>query len=161
MQKILSFFPLLLFFNISFGQRFTLADTLRGSNGPGRAWWNATKYDLNIKFNLEDSSITGYNVISFKELIKKHAPYFQIDLQEPMVIDSVVLGSRSGNLNKRLNFTREGNAWFISLEAPLNLVKGDVAHLYYLIEKEPDLIIYFHGKPHQAKNAPWDGGFVW
>ena len=161
MKKILSFFPLLLFFNISFGQRFTHADTLRGSNGPGRAWWNATKYDLNIKFNLEDSSITGYNVISFKELIKKHAPYFQIDLQEPMVIDSVILGSRSGNLNKRLNFTREGNAWFISLEAPPNLVKGDVAHLYYLIEKEPDLIIYFHGKPHQAKNAPWDGGFVW
>ena len=162
MKKILFFFPLmLLFFNISFGQRFIHADTLRGSNGPGRVWWDATKYDLHIKFNLEDSSITGYNVISFKELIKKHAPYFQIDLQKPMVIDSVMLGGRSDSLNKKLNFTREGNAWFISLEAPPNLVKGDVAHSYYLPEKEPDLIVYFHGKPHQAKNAPWDGGFVW
>ena len=162
MKKIVSFFiSILFFFNISFAQRFTHADTLRGSNGYGRAWWDATKYDLHIKFNVEDSSITGYNVISFEEITKRHAPYFQIDLQEPMIIDSVILGDRSGSLNKRLNFTRDGNAWFISLKAASDLVKGDVTHLYSLPEKESELVVYYHGKPHQAKNAPWDGGFVW
>ena len=27
-------------------RQFTHADTLRGSNGPGRAWWDASFYDL-------------------------------------------------------------------------------------------------------------------
>ena len=60
---------------------YTHADTLRGSNGPGRSWWDATKYDLHVKFNLEDSTISGYNIISFKAL--KPGSVMQIDLQEP------------------------------------------------------------------------------
>jgi hypothetical protein len=180
MKKILCFLYLaLLFFNFSFGQRFTHADTLRGSNGPGRAWWDATKYDLNIKFNLEDSSISGYNVISYKELENDHASYFQIDLQKPLIIDSVILetGSVQFPLNrKRLAFTREGNAWFIYLpdQASPMIAKHDLGKImktsespkvkssHPLVSSEiSNLVVYYHGKPHIAKNAPWDGGLVW
>ena len=43
--------------------RFTHADTLRGSNGPGRSWWDATFYDLQV-----DSTIRGQNTIRYRVL---------------------------------------------------------------------------------------------
>src|SRR5665213_862742 len=90
MKKIVTGFCFLFAtINALLAQPFTHADTLRGSNGPGRDWWDATKYDLHVKFNLEDSSISGYNIISFKVL--KPASVMQIDLQEPMIIDSIFL----------------------------------------------------------------------
>jgi aminopeptidase N len=179
MKKIISVFAsLFLIINFSFAQDFTHADTLRGSNGPGRSWWNATKYDLHVTFKLPDSSISGYNIISYQELIKKHPDFFQIDLQEPMVIDSIFLetGSPKFPLNKtKLSFTREGNAWFAYLKnsALRPTTKHDV-NTIMLTSKNSDkssftngandvsnLVVYFHGKPKVAKLAPWDGGFVW
>ena len=80
MKKIIAVLSLVFIgFNGLHAQQFTHADTLRGSNGPGRSWWNATKYDLHVNFNLTDSTISGYNVISYKELTKDHAGYFQVD----------------------------------------------------------------------------------
>ena len=172
MKKIIAVFSLLfIFFNFCFAQPFTHADTLRGSNGPGRAWWNATKYDLNVKFNIEDSSISGYNIISFKELNRDHVDYFQIDLQEPLIIDSVIVdyGSAMTTLDvnnkiikpaqKKLDFTKEGNAWFVSLknssEKPVyNIKQSNSTQTFFLS-------VYYHGKPKVAKNAPWDGGIIW
>jgi aminopeptidase N len=181
MKKIISVFAsLFLIINFSFAQNFTHADTLRGSNGPGRSWWNATKYNLYVTFNLPDSSISGYNIISYKELIKKHPDFFQIDLQEPMVIDSIFLetGSRNFPLNKtKLSFTCEGNALFVYLRnsALRPTTKHDISNVMkthsdsihvvstqsYIPKAISNLVVYFHGKPRVAKLAPWDGGFVW
>jgi hypothetical protein len=36
--------------------QYTRADTLRGSNGPARAWWDATFYDLHVRVFPADSS---------------------------------------------------------------------------------------------------------
>lgn len=160
MKKIIS----LLYFGLAFlgtsmAQPFTHADTLRGTDGPGRVWWDATKYELNLHFNLKDSTIAGYNKISFKTIQKKHAPFFQIDLQVPLIMDSVIL-IESGKDSRTLSFTRDGNAWMVNLESPEEMLQGD-------IRKEietpvsGELIVYYHGKPRIAKNAPWDGGFVW
>jgi aminopeptidase N len=177
MKKIISVFScLFIVLNISFAQQFTHADTLRGSNGPGRAWWNATKYDLHVNFNFSDSSISGYNVISYKVLDQKHPDFFQIDLQEPMIIDSVILatGSEKYPLNrKKLSFTREGNAWFVYFEGGNPLTDKHEPNKIMMITNSPkrssqelnkettNLLVYYHGKPRKAKNAPWDGGFVW
>jgi hypothetical protein len=167
MRKI--FFILSLFTlyssSISAQEKFTHADTLRGSNGPGRSWWDVTRYDLLADFNLSDSSITGINVISFKK-IAANPGYMQIDLQEPMVIDSVVLrdyivkyeknnGRRKKNyliVNRSLKFRREGNAWFIDVP-PYTINK-------YMPDNNP-ITIFFHGKPRIARRAPWDGGLVY
>ncbi|MGN6541387.1 MAG: M1 family aminopeptidase [Ginsengibacter sp.] len=180
MKKIITVFSsLVLLFNFSFAQNFTHSDTLRGSNGAGRAWWNATKYDLHVKFNLEDSSISGYNIVSYKKLEAKHPDFFQIDLQEPMVIDSVIL--QTGNekfplQNEKVPFTKEGNAWFVYLKngALQPTTKHDINKLMLKSENSnkssfaengiseiSKLVVYYHGKPRKAKNAPWDGGFVW
>jgi aminopeptidase N len=160
--------------NFSYAQNFTHADTLRGSNGPGRSWWNATKYDLHVKFNLPDSSISGFNVISYKELSEKHPEFFQIDLQEPMIIDSVILekGVPEFPLKKtKLSFTKEGNAWYVYLlHQSLITAKHDINKIMQtqkdsqkIIENNEisNLVVYYHGKPRVAKMAPWDGGFVY
>src|SRR5450432_4662312 len=90
MKKIVAVFYLsFVVFNMSFAQPFTHADTLSGSNGPGRSWWDATKYNLHVKFNLQDSTISGYNIIDFKVLNK--GIMMQIDLQEPLIIDSILI----------------------------------------------------------------------
>src|SRR5438132_240723 len=67
---------------------FTHADTLRGSNTPQRSWWDATFYDLHVKVNPADSSISGYNSITYRVI--KPAREMQIDLQLPLVVDSIV-----------------------------------------------------------------------
>jgi len=47
---------------------FSHADTLRGSNGPGRSWWDAAFYDLHVTINPGDSSVRGYNTIVYRVL---------------------------------------------------------------------------------------------
>ncbi len=153
MSKYCKVFYLLLLINVQLKAQmlnqkevFTHADTLRGSNGPGRAWWDATKYDIHVKFNIEDSTINGWNVIQFKVL--KKGNIMQIDLQEPMILDSVVSRFPDKKVLHRnsLNFKKEGNAYFIFLSTfePLN-----------------SLTIYYHGKPQIARRPPWDGGLIW
>ncbi|MEO6812849.1 MAG: M1 family metallopeptidase [Ginsengibacter sp.] len=178
MKKIVALFSLMFFvFVFSFAQPFSHADTLRGSNGPGRVWWDATHYDLHVKFSIPDSTISGYNMISFTELSPNHVGYFQIDLQEPLIIDSVILDSEdvnridissSANKNpgrRKLDFTRDGNASYAYLEKfnpdSTNIEQPSVLIRPSLIGKTGKLIVYYHGKPHVAKKAPWDGGVVW
>lgn len=149
----LIFIFFILYSPISIGQ-FTHADSLRGSYGPARSWWDVTKYDLHVKFNLEDSSISGWNIITFKVL--KKGNLMQIDLQEPLVIDSIFEINETPSEPKRTAYKKEkvksyykdGNAYFVSTTNN-NL------------QTTNKLIVYYHGKPHVAKNAPWDGGIVW
>ena len=46
----------------------TRADTLRGSIGPARAWWDVAFYDLNVRVSPADSSISGFNAITYRVL---------------------------------------------------------------------------------------------
>jgi hypothetical protein len=168
---------MLLGFHAIQAQEFTRADTLRGSNGPGRSWWNATKYDLHVDFNLNDSTIQGYNVISYQSLNNDHAGFFQIDLQEPMEMDSAILetGNPQYPLKKqKLSFTRDGNALFVYLAAEVPVIrrKHDINTMMPTSKNAGEstsqkkdsvsnLVIYYHGKPRIAQKAPWDGGFVY
>jgi aminopeptidase N len=120
---------------------FTHADTLRGSNTPERAWWDATFYDLHVKVNPLDSSISGYNAITYR--VSKKAREMQIDLQLPLVVDSIVQDGTE------LSTRRDGNALFVRLLAP------------QAIGAKKKIAVYYHGKPVVAVRPPWDGGFVW
>src|ERR1700709_1497845 len=74
-------------------QKFTHADTLRGSNGPGRSWWDASFYDLHVAVSPPDSSIRGYNAITYRVL--RAGTSMQIDLQVPLEVDSMVQDGHS------------------------------------------------------------------
>jgi aminopeptidase N len=125
--------------------RFTHADTLRGSNGPGRAWWDATFYDLHVRVNPADSTISGWNGITYRVLAPPAPPAreMQIDLQVPMEMDSVLQDRR------KLTWRRDGNAFFVTLTAPQRT--GDVK----------TVTAHYHGTPRVARRPPWDGGYTW
>ena len=120
--------------------RYTRADTLRGSNGPARAWWDAQFYDLRVAVSVKDSSITGSNRITYRAL--QTGREMQIDLQPPLVIDSVVQERR------KLQFRRDGNAFFVTLSATARSGSSGAVTVWY------------HGKPRIGPRLPWDGGFA-
>ena len=129
----------------------THADTLRGTYGSSRDWWNVTKYNLNVVFNISDSTITGQNIIQFKTL--KKGGVMQIDLQEPMILDGYQFHSGAPSSGELLleDFRKDGNAYFIDPPAEC---KKTSSKLNYLT-------LFFHGKPRVAVRPPWDGGLIW
>ena len=120
---------------------FSHADSLRGSNGPGRAWWDVTFYDLHVRVEPSDSSIRGYNAIVYRVLTANQE--MQIDLRAPLEVDSIVQRGLT------LTYRRDGDAVFVALIATQRAGNRDTLRVYY------------HGRPRVAKHAPWDGGFVW
>jgi len=124
---------------------FTRADTLRGSfTTPARVWWDVTFYDLHVAISPADSSIRGYNGITYRVLASPAAPpEMQVDLMVPLEVDSMVQDGRA------VGFRREGNVFFASLAVPQ--APGD----------RKTLTVYYHGRPQVAKRPPWQGGFTW
>ncbi len=129
----------------------THADTLRGTYGPSRDWWDVTKYDVYTSFDIVDSTIKGYNIIQFKTL--KAGTVMQIDLQQPMILDGYQFGSGKPSSGELLSqdFKQDGNAYFIDVPAAY---KKRGSKLNYLT-------LVFHGKPRVAVRPPWDGGLIW
>lgn len=121
--------------------RFTRVDSLRGTDTPERRWWDATFYDLHVKVSVKDSTISGYNGISYRVL--QPSQTLQIDLQQPMMVDSVVQDKQ------RVNFRRDTNTIFATLTSPQK------------IGETKTVTVYYHGRPAAAKNPPWDGGYIW
>ena len=88
---------------------FTHADTLRGSITPERAWWNVLRYDITVKPDYESKTITGRNSITYTAVKDNAGKMMQIDLKEPLVIDSVILN------NKKLTYSQEGDVWHVKM----------------------------------------------
>lgn len=121
-------------------EKFTRADTLRGMLRPERSCYDVTHYNISLELFPKDKTISGYVDMSFK--VVENFTTLQIDLFDNMIIDSIMME------NQKCMYTREYNAVFVSV--PLQK-SGTSATMR----------IWYHGKPHIAKNAPWDGGFVW
>jgi aminopeptidase N len=120
--------------------RFTRADSLRGSIGPERAWWDVAFYDLHVRVSPADSTISGRTGITYR--VVQPAREMQIDLQLPMQADSMVQDGR------RVEYRRDGNAFFVTLPAQR-------------VGAQKTVTVWFHGRPRNARNPPWDGGFAW
>jgi aminopeptidase N len=128
-------------------EAFTMADTLRGSNGEARAWWDVLRYDLKVEVDIPNKSIKGSNQLHFK-VVKGGSPgLMQIDLQMPMQLDRVEYAQMKYGA---LPFRREGNVVWINFNER-ELKEGS----------EHTLILHFSGTPREAVRAPWDGGWVW
>ncbi len=123
-------------------------DSLRGTNGPFRKGWDVLHYDLNLRLDLNQKSISGTNTILFRTL-QGPITEMQIDLQNPLTAQGFMLLDISGNPLPTPAFRRSGNQYFVSLAQPL-----PAGQTY-------QLVCTYSGIPHEAKNPPWDGGFVW
>lgn len=128
-------------------QTFTQQDTLRGSEGTGRNWWDVQEYQLAVAVDIPTKSIKGSNRITFK-VTKDGTPHkLQIDMQMPMRIDRIEYAQMKYGA---LNFVREGNICWV-----------DFADREFKAGTEHTLVVHFSGTPRQAVRAPWDGGWVW
>ena len=123
------------------GQDYSLADTLRGSITPERAWWDLNYYHLDIEVNPYDSTIVGSNEVQYTVLNGREI--MQIDLQEPLQITRVTQDGQD------LEFTQNGAAYHIHLAKEQRV--GD----------HNKIVVHYGGSPHIAKRAPWDGGITW
>ena len=123
---------------------FGRQDSLRGSNGPFRTAWDVLHYEITVKPDYKTRTIEGSNRMTFFD---NGAKLMQIDLQQPMELDSAINGTT------HLKFTREGNVYWVMLR--------DSAAMYKITPAKNAITFYFHGKPVEAKRPPWDGGWIW
>jgi aminopeptidase N len=122
---------------------FTKADTLRGTLTKERTWWDVQRYEISFAPDYNAKSIKGSNKIAYKVVKPNNgAIKMQIDLQEPLVIDSVIYNGKS-----KLKFAKKESVWLITVPAQKVAAVNRVQ-------------IFYEGKVHQAKRAPWDGGFI-
>lgn len=133
---------------------YTRQDSLRGSNGPGRNWWDVERYELQVAFDTADKSIQGKNKMTFT-VTGSSSDIMQIDLQDSLTLDEAKLyikrtGELIPNQYTTISSTKEGNVWW--LRYPFSELNRDSA---YTLE------LSYHGKPRIAKLPPWDGGFIW
>jgi len=118
---------------------YTEADSLRGSLRPERDY-DVLTYHLQVKIDPDERYISGFNTITFKA--EDVLPVMQIDLFENLKIDSIL------HNNESLSYSRKFNAVFVEFKDSSRI-------------KEKDSIqVFYSGNPVVAKNAPWDGGFV-
>ena len=131
---------------------FTHSDTLRGSVTRERAWWDVMRYDITVKPDYLTKTIAGKVVIGFIANDEQHT--MQIDLQAPLIIDSVIYNGVATPFSKA-----DTNVWYVKIRKLRDMRYG----------KEPIKIVYpydsitvfYHGTPREAVNPPWDGGWVW
>lgn len=120
----------------------TKQDTLNGSITPERIWWDIQHYDLTIKPDYVNKTITGKNVIEYNVSDKKHSNLMQIDLVSPLKIDSVF------QKGKKIEYSQNQNIWYLKLPKNQSTTKNKIE-------------IFYSGKPTESIKPPWDGGLVW
>ena len=139
-MKKLIYIIFILVSTLTLAQNFSRRDSLQGGMRMERSCFDVQRYDLNIVINPTEKSIKGFNDISF--IVLQKTKKIQIDLFENMAVDSIVLNK------KKLSFKRDNDAVFINFSKELQQNSTQKIRFYY------------SGKPLIAKNAPWDGGFV-
>lgn len=122
---------------------FARADTLRGSITASRAWWDVLKYDIVVKPDYASKTTSGSNTITYKVVSPSQPGTFQLDLQQPLAIDSILLDGKQS-----LSWNREGNAWFVKVPHPQ---ANSSLH---------NMTVFFSGKPQESIRPPWSGGWT-
>ncbi|MBW0177283.1 M1 family metallopeptidase [Sediminibacterium sp.] len=121
---------------------FTKTDSLRGTITPERAWWNLTRYDLEVQPDYLTKTLKGVNTISYTVVENNGSTKMQIDLKDPLKIDEV-----KDAAGKKYSFKKEGSVWLIDIADQKKGTSGKLS-------------IHYSGTPHEAIRAPWDGGWT-
>ena len=116
---------------------FTKQDSLRGSIGPERAWWDVLRYDVSVTPDYQTKSIRGKTIITYKVLPGQATSYMQVDLQQPLVVDSLFYDGKFYINDPGHPYRNEGNVWHI----PLPKTAVNSTHT---------IGISYHGKPRKC-----------
>jgi len=123
-------------------QEFTRQDTLRGSNTKYRDWWDVKHYKVSVESDFKSKSIKGNTTIQFDVVKKSDTNELQIDLQQPMELNSVKINGKTVKA-----WASDGNVIFINVSSKLKATGNELS-------------LGFEGVPREALNAPWDGGWI-
>ena len=140
MKNNLNYWLIFLCFYQVTAQNFSRKDSLQGGLPIERTCFNVLHYGLDITVDIDKKYVSGNNEIDFK--VVQNTQKIQLDLYSNMQVDSIVYNS------KKLDYKREFNAVFIYF--PVVLLQKSLHKVKF----------YYSGNPIIAKNAPWDGGFV-
>ena len=113
---------------------------LLGALLPERTCYDVLHYMINVDIDIVKKYIKGF--VDIKSTATTDFSKLQFDLARKMKLNRVEY------LDKNLKTSRNKDAVFV--EFPL-IKKGE----------NFTFRVYYEGKPLQAKNPPWDGGFVW
>ena len=113
---------------------------LLGALLPERTCYDVLHYIINIDIDIDKKYIKGF--VDIKSTATTDFSKLQFDLARKMKLNRVEY------LDKNLKTSRNKDAVFV--EFPFTK-KGE----------NFTFRVYYEGKPLQAKNPPWDGGFVW
>ena len=120
--------------------KLTERNRLLGALLPERTCYDVLHYDIYIDINVEKKYLKGH--VDFTALAVNDFTTLQIDLAQKMQLNGVYYQE------KALNTRREEDAVYIDFPT---LKAGET--FKFKVEYE--------GQPQEAKNPPWDGGFVW
>ncbi len=119
---------------------YSRADSLRGNLTPFRTCYDINYYHLDVKVDVDKKLISGSNL--FKFTATQDFKRLQFDLFDNLTIEKILYQG------KELPYKREFNAVYIDF--PAEILKGSL----------DEFTVFYSGSPIIAKNAPWDGGFV-
>jgi aminopeptidase N len=120
---------------------FSAKDSVRGVYGPLRSNYDVKSYLLDIKINPSRRYIDGSVTIRSKAL--NDLEKVQIDLYDNMEVLYILYQG------KEVTYRRIFNAIYVDFGSTIT------AGNFFEFE------VRYRGKPRVARNAPWDGGFVW
>jgi aminopeptidase N len=146
MKKIFIAFVLTLLSSIAFAQdmlgnneKSERAQSLRGALTDLRTCYDINYYHLDVKIDIDNKSVSGSNEFVFTAT--KDFEKLQFDLFDNLKVEKVIFKG------KELPFTREFAAVFVKFP---KVQKGS----------KERFTVFYSGNPKVAKNAPWDGGFI-
>ncbi|WP_316798688.1 M1 family metallopeptidase [Pedobacter frigidisoli] len=116
------------------------ADSLRGTLTPLRTCYDINYYHLDVKIDIDHKSVSGSNQFAFTAI--QDFTRLQFDLFDNLQVEKVVYNGQD------IPFTRKYNAVFVTF--PKTIKKGS----------RDQFTVFYSGNPRVAKNAPWDGGFI-
>ena len=113
---------------------------LLGALLPERTCYDVLHYMINVDIDIDKKYIKGF--VDIKSTATTDFSKLQFDLARKMKLNRVEY------LDKNLKTSRNKDAVFVE---------------FTLIKKGENFTfrVHYEGKPLQAKNPPWDGGFVW
>ena len=128
------------------GNQYNLPELTRnnfliGNLNENRLSYRVSYYDINIDFDIENQSLSGFVTIKAKSLIDLNK--LQIDLAENLNIEKITYK------DKNLSFARDFDAVLIDFSETINK------------DKVFNFTVHYNGVPQSADNPPWAGGFTW
>jgi aminopeptidase N len=120
---------------------------------PEQSCYDVEEYDLRVRVDPEARAIEGRVYVSARMLAP--SAWVVLDLDERLTVDAVFVGASDG-ADSRGEALQPAH-----FERPAGEIRVPSAPLFRPGDSSFRVRVDYRGKPREAPNPPWDGGFVW